>query len=275
MLTRLVFVFTALISQSVICTARQPPDVVPQSRAHAHNDYYHKRPLLDALQHGFTSVEADVILKDGDLMVGHSRFELRENRTLTALYLAPLAKRVSENDGQVYRAAKRFILLIDFKSNGAASLEVLRKQLKPYLHMLTRYENGKIHLGAVTIIISGSRPVAEVAALKTRYVFIDGRFADLQAKTRSDLVPLVSAPWNGTFSWQGYGDISAKELQRLRAIIKAAHEQDKLVRFWAVPHSENLWQVFYNEGIDLINADDLPRLQKFLKTQSDRKPTNK
>ena len=240
MLTRLVFVFTALISQSVICTARQPPDVVPQSRAHAHNDYYHKRPLLDALQHGFTSVEADVILKDGDLMVGHSRFELRENRTLTALYLAPLAKRVSEN-----------------------------------LHMLTRYENGKIHLGAVTIIISGSRPVAEVAALKTRYVFIDGRFADLQAKTRSDLVPLVSAPWNGTFSWQGYGDISAKELQRLRAIIKAAHEQDKLVRFWAVPHSENLWQVFYNEGIDLINADDLPRLQKFLKTQSDRKPTNK
>ena len=267
MLTRLVFVFTALISQSVICTALQPPDVVPQSRAHAHNDYYHKRPLLDALQHGFTSVEADVILKDGDLMVGHSRFELRENRTLTALYLAPLAKRVSENDGQVYRAAKRFILLIDFKSNGASSLEVLRKQLKPYLHMLTRYENGKIHLGAVTIIISGSRPVAEVAALKTRYVFIDGRFADLQAKTRSDLVPLVSAPWNGTFSWQGYGDISAKELQRLRAIIKAAHEQDKLVRFWAVPHSENLWQVFYNEGIDLINADDLPGLQKFLKTQ--------
>lgn len=275
MLTRLVFVFTALISQSVICTAVQPSDVAPQSRAHAHNDYYHKRPLLDALQHGFTSVEADVILKDGDLMVGHSRFELRENRTLKSLYLAPLAKRVSENDGQVYRAAKRFILLIDFKSNGAASLDVLRKQLKPYLHMLTRYENGKIHLGAVTIIISGNRPVAEVAALKTRYVFVDGRFADLQARTRSDLVPLVSAPWNGTFSWQGYGDISTKELQRLRAIIKAAHEQDKLLRFWAVPHSENLWQVFYNEGIDLINADDLPRLQKFLKTQSDRKPTNK
>ena len=275
MLTRLVFVFTALISQSVICTALQPPDVVPQSRAHAHNDYYHKRPLLDALQHGFTSVEADVILKDGDLMVGHSRFELRENRTLTALYLAPLAKRVSENDGQVYRAAKRFILLIDFKSNGASSLEVLRKQLKPYLHMLTRYENGKIHLGAVTIIISGSRPVAEVAALKTRYVFIDGRFADLQAKSRSDLVPLVSAPWNGTFSWQGYGQISAKELERLRAIIKVAHDQGKLVRFWSVPHSENLWQVFYNEGIDLINADDLPRLEKFLKTQNDLKPTSK
>ncbi|MBT5600187.1 MAG: hypothetical protein HOJ62_16330 [Planctomycetaceae bacterium] len=274
-MTRLVIVFAALVFQCVICIATEAVDVVPQSRAHAHNDYYHKRPLLDALQHGFTSVEADVILQEGDLMVGHSRFELREDRTLTALYLAPLAKRVSENDGQVYRTAKRFILLIDFKTSGATSLAVLRKQLKPYLHMLTRYENGKVYPGAVTIVISGSRPVAEVAALKTRYVFIDGRFPDLRTKISSDLVPLVSAPWNGTFSWQGYGDISAQELEKLRAIIKAAHEQGKLVRFWAVPHSENLWQVFYNEGIDLINTDDLPRLQKFLKSQSDSEPTNK
>ena len=275
MITRLVTVCSTVVFQSIFCLATETPDVVPQSRAHAHNDYYHKRPLLDALQHGFTSVEADVVLQDGDLMVGHSRFEVRKERTLTALYLAPLAKRVSENDGQVYRGIKRFILLIDFKSSGTASLEVLRKQLKPYWHNLTRYENGKVYPGAVTIIISGNRPVTEVAALKVRHVFIDGRFPDLRTKIVSDLVPLVSAPWTGTFSWQGYGDMSAKELEKLRAIIKAAHEQGKLVRFWAVPHSENLWQVFYNEGVDLINTDDLPRLQKFLNSQSASKPTNK
>jgi hypothetical protein len=272
---RLVTVFSTVVFQCIIGLATETPDVVPHSRAHAHNDYYHKRPLLDALQHGFTSVEADVMLQDGDLMVGHSRFEVRKERTLTALYLAPLAKRVSGNDGQVYRGIKRFILLIDFKSSGTASLEVLRKQLKPYGHMLTRYENGKVYPGAVTIVISGNRPVAEVAALTTRHVFIDGRFPDLLTKIVSDLGPLVSAPWTGTFSWQGYGDISAKELEKLRAIIKAAHGQGKLVRFWAVPHSENLWQVFYNEGVDLINADDLPRLQKFLNSQSASKPTNK
>ena len=28
--------------------------------AHAHNDYEHARPLLDALDHGFCGVEADV-----------------------------------------------------------------------------------------------------------------------------------------------------------------------------------------------------------------------
>jgi hypothetical protein len=30
--------------------------------AYAHNDYWHKRPLLDALDNGFTYVEADVFL---------------------------------------------------------------------------------------------------------------------------------------------------------------------------------------------------------------------
>ena len=40
---------------------RQPDKTaVPLARAHAHNDYEHPRPLRDALDHGFTSVEADV-----------------------------------------------------------------------------------------------------------------------------------------------------------------------------------------------------------------------
>ncbi|MEU9588105.1 hypothetical protein AB0D70_32420, partial [Streptomyces werraensis] len=38
----------------------------PLPRAHAHNDYEHDRPLLDALDHGFTSVEADIYLVDGE-----------------------------------------------------------------------------------------------------------------------------------------------------------------------------------------------------------------
>ena len=33
---------------------------------HAHNDYTHHRPLFDALDHGFASVEADIRL-NGDV----------------------------------------------------------------------------------------------------------------------------------------------------------------------------------------------------------------
>src|SRR4030095_12119754 len=43
----------------------------PLLRAHAHNDYEHTRPLLDALEQGFCSVEADIYLIDGELRVAH------------------------------------------------------------------------------------------------------------------------------------------------------------------------------------------------------------
>ena len=66
----------------------------PLTNVHAHNDYEHTRPLLDALQHGFCSVEADVHLVDGQLLVAHSRLDVNPGKTLQALYLDPLRERV-------------------------------------------------------------------------------------------------------------------------------------------------------------------------------------
>ena len=59
-------ILTLLIAawpSATLLNADEPPK--PLGQAHAHNDYYHKRPLLDALSHGFCSVEADVFLKNG------------------------------------------------------------------------------------------------------------------------------------------------------------------------------------------------------------------
>ncbi len=39
--------------------------VSPLPQAHVHNNYLHERPLLDALVHDFTSVEADVFRSTG------------------------------------------------------------------------------------------------------------------------------------------------------------------------------------------------------------------
>src|SRR5689334_16577983 len=69
----------------------------PLVRAHAHNDYEHKRPLFDALEQGFCSVEADVYLIEGRLLVAHNPLDLKPERSLQALYLEPLKRRVAEN----------------------------------------------------------------------------------------------------------------------------------------------------------------------------------
>ena len=39
---------------------------------HAHNDYMHTRPLMEALESGFTSIEIDVFLHKNDLIVSHT-----------------------------------------------------------------------------------------------------------------------------------------------------------------------------------------------------------
>ena len=52
----------------------------PLINAHAHNDYEHPRPLLDALDHGFCSVEADIYLVEGQLLVAHNRSDVSKER---------------------------------------------------------------------------------------------------------------------------------------------------------------------------------------------------
>ena len=62
----------------LLSLAAGPPALVtPLRHAHAHNDYAHRRPLWDALDRGFCSVEADIFLSRGELLVGHTWFDLR------------------------------------------------------------------------------------------------------------------------------------------------------------------------------------------------------
>jgi hypothetical protein len=93
----------------------------PLIAAHAHNDYEHPRPLFDALACGFASIEADIHLVDGRLLVAHDRKSVKPERTLEALYLDPLRARVRENGGRVYRDGPTITLLVDVKSEAVAT----------------------------------------------------------------------------------------------------------------------------------------------------------
>ena len=49
---------------------------------HSHNDYAQERPFWGAYEAGADSIEADVYLVDGDLLVAHTRKELKKENTL-------------------------------------------------------------------------------------------------------------------------------------------------------------------------------------------------
>jgi hypothetical protein len=241
--------------------------VTPLPKAHAHNDYHHDVPLGNALQHGFCSVEADVFLVDGELLVGHSRDELRPERTLENLYLAPLQERIENNGGRVYRDGPEFTLLIDFKNDGKHTYAALRKLLKKFAPMLTSVTGDQIKRGAVTIVISGDRPQKAIAADKMRHVGIDGRLSDLDSTTPAHLMPMISDRWGAHFRWKGNGNIPAAEKQKLDRIVNQTHASGRTVRFWATPENPQVWRVLFDAGVDHINTDDLPGLQTFLLKQ--------
>src|SRR6266550_2676687 len=85
----------AVVATVLAVSAAEPKPPTPLAHAHAHNDYEHARPLMDALDRGFCSVEADVWLVNGQLLVAHDLKDARPDRTLQALYLDPLRARVA------------------------------------------------------------------------------------------------------------------------------------------------------------------------------------
>ncbi|MEU0782042.1 phosphatidylinositol-specific phospholipase C/glycerophosphodiester phosphodiesterase family protein [Streptomyces sp. NPDC006173] len=247
------------------------PRTHPLWRAHAHNDYDHPRPLLDALDHRFGSVEADIYLVGDQLLVAHDPVDLDPTRTLESLYLAPLAARVRAQHGSVYRGHRTPLqLLVDIKTEGSSTYLELDRHLRRYRHLFTTYAHGLVRPGPVIAVISGDRAArAPMEAQTVRHAFYDGRLTDLGSAAPASFVPLISDNWTLNFSWLGAGPFPDAERAKLRTIMATAHRHRQKVRFWATPDvagptRDALWRELLAADVDYLNTDDLGGLQEFL-----------
>ena len=103
------------------------------ANAHSHNDYHQQNPFFKAYQEQFGSIEADIHLRSGRLLVGHDSADLTDKRTLENMYLAPLAKFIEENNGFAYKdPGSKLQLLIDIKTDSIATLNALTDLLRKY-----------------------------------------------------------------------------------------------------------------------------------------------
>jgi len=243
----------------------------PLWNAHAHNDYDHPRPLFDALDHRFGSVEADIFLVGDQLLIAHDATDLDPTRTLESLYLDPLAARVKANHGSVYRGYRRPLqLLIDIKTEGSSTYLELDRHLRRYRHLFTTYAYGRVVPGPVTAVISGDRAARVPMETQTvRRAFYDGRLTDLGTSAPASFIPLISDNWTLNFTWLGEGAFPDAERQKLRSIIQQAHARGQKVRFWATPDlagpaRDALWTELLAADVDYFNTDDLAGLEAFL-----------
>jgi hypothetical protein len=261
--------FLLLLFQSIVYGAVSKDTLTVPIPAHAHNDYLHERPLFDALENGFRSIEADVFSMGDSLYVAHDRKDIRPGRTLRALYLEPLMEYIWENGKAIYDSASPLILLVDIKDNGLSTYRQLDRILNDYQEILCRVSQEAYVQGSVMVVVSGNRPVEYMMEQTQRFAFVDGRMKDLREDYSPFLMPLISDRWTKFFSWKGKGDMPGKERRQLRMYVQQAHEKGKLIRFWASPDTpgkerEAVWTELLEAGVDLINTDDLGGLRVFL-----------
>ena len=231
--------------------------------AYAHNDYWHKRPVLDALDNGFTYMEADIYLRKGQLVVAHFLPSLQPSRTIDKLYLDPLSS-FFEND-TMGATHPPITLMIDIKGSPEKSYRALTLLLQKYKPLLSYYDNGTLYKRAITIVITGKKPVWTIAHQYCRYVFIDENLIKMaREKNSADLYPIASCNYNKILCRNGQETISKKERESLCRYVQIAHQNGKKVRLWASPENTTVWKELLNCGVDLINTDKLVELKTFL-----------
>jgi len=261
-------VVLSLVNSAVKAQIPDKPtaSATPLANAHAHNDYEHTRPLLDALDHGFTSIEADVFLVEGQLLVAHNLLDVSKERSLEKLYFQPLQERARANNGRVYKDGPTITLLVDIKTNGAAAYASLHNLLAQFDSLISVTQDGEYTEKAVTVIISGDRPIQEIEDSKPRRVGIDGRVIDLDSDKPAALLPLISDNWTNHFRYRGVGPMPDAEREKLHDMVGRAHSKNRRIRFWATPENPVLWKELKDAGVDLIGTDDLAKLSTFLRT---------
>ena len=245
-------------------------------QAHAHNDYQHARPMRDALERGFNSIEADVHLVHGQLLVAHDKDSVVASRTLESLYLAPLRAHIQRQNGQVHPGARPLTLLIDVKGDSEQTYVVLDALLRRYADILTIHAGAVVIEGPVAAVISGNRAIGTMRRATVRFAALDGRISDLAdtavthagmgSQSPSLLMPLISDSWEHITEWKGVGPPPPDVRPEVARIVRRAHERGQRVRFWGTPDNAVVWRLLRDTGVDLINADDLDALRAFLTT---------
>jgi hypothetical protein len=261
-LKHLKLLFTALLVFTAFNAYSQN---VPLANAFAHNDYWHKRPLYDALDNGYTHIEADIYLRKGKLVVAHLLPLFKRHRTLERLYLDPLASCINGSNDQESHIVYPITLMIDIKSNAAKTYVVLSALLERYKNILSGFENGVFVQRQITIVITGHKPIDILNKQQNRLAFIDEDLMKVQQDTAStNIYRTASCKYSRLVNWNGDGAFPAIQKERLRSYVGMAHRYGKKVRLWASPENPAVWNELLECGVDLINTDKLPELKNFL-----------
>ena len=249
--------FTAAVLAVAMYTQAQPA-AYTTANAHAHNDYEKPHPFYPAYESMFGSIEADIFLHNGKLIVAHDTNQVKLGRRLDSMYLFPLQEKILLHQGHIYTDSSRSLqFMIDLKTAVEPTLEALVDLLYTF-PVLTGCKS-------LLITISGSRPETIQFPAYPAFIWFDGELHKTYTAEALSRVPMFSDNFKHYSGWNGTGVIPAADREKLEAAIAKAHHLHKKIRFWNAPDNTAAWQFFIQAGADYINTDQVKEIAAFLK----------
>lgn len=221
------------------------------ANAHSHNDYEQKNPFFLAYEAGFGSIEADIHLVKGNLLVGHETNDLNPEKTLEHLYLIPLNK--------IHDSKRKLLILIDIKTEAVPTLIALINLLHKFPKI--------IHSPYIKIVISGNRPEPKQYHHYPKFIWFDGRLEQEYSYEALKKIALLSEDFSKLAGKSESLPLNDTALHRLQSAIDKAHILKKPTRLWASPDYPEGWNLLMNLGVDYINTDRIRDLANFLETK--------
>lgn len=233
-----------------------------QYKLHSHNDYMQKVPFWNAFSAGANSIEADILLKDGQLYVAHSEESISKERTIESLYLEPLQaalnlKLLEDREVQI---------LIDIKTKAKPTLQKLVETLSKYPLLIASDQ--------IDFVISGNQPKPSEYHNYPDYIHFDYQSLTNLNAEEWQKIALISLDFNAYSHWNGKGRLTKEDLVKVEEVVTKAHSYNKPFRFWGTPDSKTAWRAFYNLGVEFINTDKPFESNAFLKTLERRTYVN-
>jgi len=230
------------------------------ANTHSHNDYEQPIPFWSAWQARFGSIEADIWLVDGRVIVGHDRQEVSAGRTLEEYYIRPLEACMEKNGGHPYAdTGRRLQILIDVKADSVATLDAL-------ISLLNKYPLLE-HSRSLTWVISGNRPAPDRYTSYPAFIGFDGVLHTQYSAAAFSRITLMSDDLEEYTKWNGLTDMPSADRGRLEDAIRDAHRHHLPVRFWDAPDFSRAWQSLQELHVDYINTDHIDELAEWLNSR--------
>ena len=227
------------------------------ANAHAHNDYNNPVPFYAAYTEGFGSIEADILMKEEILYVGHNADDIKLNRTLEDFYLKPLLSYVKKNHGYAYADSSRILqFLIDIKTEAVPAVDALTGLLKKYPEL--------INTNSIKWVISGNRPDPSKFTSYPSFIWFDGNIEDNYSADALSKIAMLSGDLKNYTEWNGKSNTEGESEKKIKEAVAKVHALKKPIRFWDAPDIINTWYQLMHLRVDYINTDHVHELAAFL-----------